>query len=192
SHEGLIEPLRLTGLDVDYLPAEQVDAQRDLTLFITTEGTLTGRLAYAADLFEERTVTTLAADYLVALAELAHRPGTAVGALGLTGPPRSVPATAPGPAPAGDVDPDDPLLALVADVWGDVLGQPGVTPGDDFFLAGGTSMAAMRLCARLSQELDLKVPVRLLFGASRLSAFTARIHQLVAAQMSQDRTNENR
>ncbi|WP_018791302.1 condensation domain-containing protein [Salinispora arenicola] len=191
SHEGLIEPLELTGLRTDYLPAEQVDAQRDLTLFITTEGALTGRLAYAADLFDKRTIATLVADYLTVLDAAANRPGTGVGDLVLQGPPRKTAAPAPQPTPASTA-PDDTLLPLVREAWAAVLNRPDVTPVDDFFLLGGTSMAAMRLCTRLSYELGIRVPVRSLFGASRLSAFTARVHDLVATHLSHDRPSDNR
>ncbi|EDY51700.1 dimodular nonribosomal peptide synthetase [Streptomyces clavuligerus] len=52
-------------------------------------------------------------------------------------------ASASGPAGSGEA------LALVADIWRDVLGVTEAAPGDDFFRLGGTSLQIALLATRL-------------------------------------------
>jgi hypothetical protein len=42
-------------------------------------------------------------------------------------------------------------------VWREMLGSPAIAPEDNFFEAGGTSLAAARLASRLSVQLELSV-----------------------------------
>ncbi|WP_052350937.1 non-ribosomal peptide synthetase [Myxococcus stipitatus] len=48
-------------------------------------------------------------------------------------------------------------------LWKEVLEQPGVDVGDDFFTVGGDSILAMRLLARLEEEFGLPLPLAVLF-----------------------------
>lgn len=160
SHEGAIAPLALAGLDVSYLPLLDSDsgAQRDLTLYVNAAS---GAISYAADLFLPDTVSRLVEDVLSVLAVGAVRPSTQLADL------------------SGRVS-SAHLLPVVARVWGDVLNRPRVDPGEDFFRLGGTSMAAMQVCSRLSAELGVKVPVRTLFAGSRLSDFVQSLQLMVS------------
>ncbi len=67
--------------------------------------------------------------------------------------PRAQKAIAPRPEGAA---------ALIAQLWSDILGTP-VGPDDNFFAAGGHSLAAARVAARLREQLGSNVPLRLLF-----------------------------
>lgn len=71
--------------------------------------------------------------------------------------------------------------AEVARVWREVLHLDEVTEQTGFFEAGGTSLAAMRACARLSTALGATVPVGLLLGGSRFEEFAAAVEELVAS-----------
>ncbi|MEV6137026.1 amino acid adenylation domain-containing protein [Nocardia sp. NPDC051990] len=65
---------------------------------------------------------------------------------------------------------------LVASVFTELL-APATPVGadDDFFELGGNSLIATRLVARLGAASDTRVPVRLLFEASTVSALAARL-----------------
>jgi acyl carrier protein len=60
---------------------------------------------------------------------------------------------------------DEAVLRIVADV----LGVPQVSPTDSIYDFGGTSLQAMRICARLSKELGLRVSPELLFDSDTLA-----------------------
>jgi amino acid adenylation domain-containing protein len=70
---------------------------------------------------------------------------------------------------------------LVA-VWGAVLGVPAGSVEDDFFAAGGHSLAAMRLVAALRQELRRDVAVEDVFAARTLGGLAKRVG--AAAELS--------
>ncbi|WP_326696603.1 amino acid adenylation domain-containing protein [Streptomyces sp. NBC_01754] len=55
--------------------------------------------------------------------------------------------------------PDSEAAAVVARAWADVLGVPVRSGGDTFFDAGGHSLGAMRLVARLRADLDRDVRI---------------------------------
>ncbi|MBR9839313.1 MAG: amino acid adenylation domain-containing protein [Rhodobacteraceae bacterium] len=62
------------------------------------------------------------------------------------------------PAPASDrpggAAPDSPTERLLAALYAEILGLPApAATGTDFFLAGGDSLGAVRLCLRLEEEL---------------------------------------
>jgi mycobactin peptide synthetase MbtE len=63
---------------------------------------------------------------------------------------------------------------LVA-VWSAVLGVPAGSAEDDFFAAGGHSLAAMRLVAAIRQELRRDVAVEDVFAARTLGGLAARV-----------------
>jgi amino acid adenylation domain-containing protein len=57
----------------------------------------------------------------------------------------------------------DPVAALVAQAWCEVLGAAALPSGVNFFEAGGHSLLAVRLVARLREAFALDVPLRLVF-----------------------------
>ncbi|ADU06383.1 AMP-dependent synthetase and ligase [Micromonospora sp. L5] len=50
-----------------------------------------------------------------------------------------------------------PAEARVRAIWAEIIGNPGAGPDDSFFSAGGDSLAAVRLAARLSAESGVPV-----------------------------------
>ncbi|WP_229401791.1 acyl carrier protein [Micromonospora okii] len=67
--------------------------------------------------------------------------------------------------PAASTGTDEAVLRIVADV----LNVPHVSPADSFYDFGGTSLQAMRICARLSKELGLRVGPEVLFDSDTLA-----------------------
>ncbi|MCF3940187.1 amino acid adenylation domain-containing protein [Gordonia sp. GW1C4-4] len=69
---------------------------------------------------------------------------------------------------------------LVAAVWAEVLDVPLTEFGadTDFFEAGGTSLSATRVTARLSAATDVDVPVRVLFEARTVREVAALVDDL--------------
>lgn len=79
-----------------------------------------------------------------------------------------------------DVTPGPPRTyaeQLTAEVWRQVLGACEVDRADNFFLLGGSSRAALRVAAALTERLGAKVPVRLVYQYSDLSAFAGQLPQ---------------
>jgi acyl carrier protein len=62
-----------------------------------------------------------------------------------------------------------------------VLGREELDADSHFFRLGGTSMSAMQLCARLTADLGVTIPIRAVFECARLGAFAARVEELGAA-----------
>src|SRR6185437_3065453 len=67
------------------------------------------------------------------------------------------------PASTAAWHPAGPVTKAVAAIWHEVLGQPAVSADDDFFGAGGHSIAAMRLVAELRSELGKAVSIEDVF-----------------------------
>jgi amino acid adenylation domain-containing protein len=83
------------------------------------------------------------------------------------------------------VAPGTPTETLVAAVWTEVLGLPGVGVDDDFFALGGHSFAATRVIGRLRLELGLDAPLRLLFERPVLADLAAALDTALDAARDQ-------
>ncbi|UYP19739.1 amino acid adenylation domain-containing protein [Rhodococcus sp. Z13] len=79
------------------------------------------------------------------------------------------------------VAPRTDLEATVASVIGGVLGIADLGVTDDFFALGGNSLTAVRVAARLREELGREIPVRLVFEAPTVAELAARIPAAGAA-----------
>ncbi|WP_409473452.1 phosphopantetheine-binding protein [Streptomyces sp. HC307] len=62
-----------------------------------------------------------------------------------------------------------------ATAWAAVLNGAVPAETDNFFQTGGTSLKALRLCARLSSLLGHKVPVKVLLKNSTFGAFVSAL-----------------
>ncbi len=60
----------------------------------------------------------------------------------------------------------------VARIWGDILALDHIEDGTDFFDAGGTSLAALRMISRVNRELETKLALTSLLQAPSFDAFT--------------------
>jgi acyl transferase domain-containing protein/thioesterase domain-containing protein len=72
----------------------------------------------------------------------------------------------------------NPVEAMLAEVWRELLGIEDVVAQDDFFALGGHSLAAVRLFARIRKHYGVDLPLATLFQAPTLGALA----QLVAQQ----------
>ncbi len=89
--------------------------------------------------------------------------------------PDEVADTAPYEAPRNEVE------EVLAAAFASVLDRPRVGIRDDFFQIGGHSLLAMVLLARASKELDVEVPLGLLFEAPTVAELASRIDELKAS-----------
>jgi thioesterase domain-containing protein/acyl carrier protein len=71
----------------------------------------------------------------------------------------------------------NPVEAVLADVWRELLGVDDVAPDDDFFALGGHSLAAVRLFARIRKQYSVDLPLATLFQAPTLGALAALVAQ---------------
>ncbi|HEU4731249.1 MAG TPA: amino acid adenylation domain-containing protein [Kofleriaceae bacterium] len=76
---------------------------------------------------------------------------------------------------AAAAEPIDPLERLVLEIWRDVLGRDQVGTEDSFFAAGGHSLLAARVVARVGDLLGLETSIRAVFEAPRVSEFAAQL-----------------
>jgi Phosphopantetheine attachment site len=72
-------------------------------------------------------------------------------------------------APEGDLE------ELIATVQAEILDVDRVGRGDNYYDLGGTSLQAMRICARVERETGYKVMPAWLFESAVLSDFASRI-----------------
>jgi acyl-CoA synthetase (AMP-forming)/AMP-acid ligase II/acyl carrier protein len=83
---------------------------------------------------------------------------------------------------AGEDQPPAPgLESQVARLWSEVLGVESVGRHDDFFGLGGDSLTAVRLVARMRQELRREVPIRLVFEQPALADLAAALEEAAGA-----------
>ncbi|MDV8075435.1 amino acid adenylation domain-containing protein [Rhodococcus sp. IEGM 1370] len=72
-------------------------------------------------------------------------------------------------------EPSSETERIVAAVFADVLGLTRVGLDDDFFELGGNSLVATQVVARAGGAVDASIPVRLLFDASTVAAFSSAV-----------------
>ncbi|MFD3745032.1 non-ribosomal peptide synthase/polyketide synthase [Nocardia sp. NPDC058633] len=81
------------------------------------------------------------------------------------------------PAPVFDTAayraPETAAEQVVAAAFAEVLGLDRVGRDDDFFDLGGNSLLATRLMARISTDLDVRIPIRQLFDTTTVLALAA-------------------
>jgi amino acid adenylation domain-containing protein len=90
------------------------------------------------------------------------------------------PATGAG-AGHGAAAPRTPVAALLAGIWGEVLGRAEVGAGDDFFDLGGHSLLVGQVLTRVRAACGVELPVRAAFEARTLAALTRRVEEALRA-----------
>jgi acyl-CoA synthetase (AMP-forming)/AMP-acid ligase II/NAD(P)-dependent dehydrogenase (short-subunit alcohol dehydrogenase family)/acyl carrier protein len=87
---------------------------------------------------------------------------------------KTSPAGGPSSARRG---PRSPLESQVVEIWKDVLGVGDVGIDDDFFGLGGDSITATQVVARLTDALQVDVPLRRIFDAPTVAGLAAAIDE---------------
>jgi len=87
--------------------------------------------------------------------------------------------TATGPAPF--VAAQGATEQLIARQFAEVLGTSPVGAHDSFFALGGDSVSAVRLVARLRDQLQMEIPLMAVFERERVNELAARIDLMQAA-----------
>lgn len=77
--------------------------------------------------------------------------------------------------------PKSDLERLIASVWSEVLGIEKIGIDSNFFNIGGHSLLAMQVVARLSDSLNLNVPLRLMFERRSIRGLAEAISSLQTA-----------
>lgn len=73
------------------------------------------------------------------------------------------------------------VAEIVRRRWCEVLETAQATEDDDFFLSGGHSLLAVRLTAALREDLEVRIPVSVLFETKTLESYAGRVADLVRA-----------
>ncbi len=81
----------------------------------------------------------------------------------------------------GYVAPRNPIEALLAGIWSELLGREAVSVEDDFLEIGGHSLLAARVVSRVRQVFDVELPLRTLFETRTVRGLAARVEALLAA-----------
>jgi acyl carrier protein len=81
------------------------------------------------------------------------------------------------------VAPRTPVEEIVAEVWATMLGVERVGVHDNFFALGGDSLAAMRVVVHLRKELDIELPMQVIFDSYTLADVAAVIEDRLLTQL---------
>lgn len=78
---------------------------------------------------------------------------------------------------------------VLVDIWREVLQNPDIDVDDEFFTAGGYSMLAPRVTARIFEVLGADVPVRAVFDHPRLRDLAAHVDSDAGGRRAADSAN---
>lgn len=177
------------GLTVDWHTIDTGATLYDLVMHVAeTGGELAVQLTYNSAVLSAAAADDLALDFRTIVAAAAAEPTTKVDQLLAALPVRTYER-----ADTGDADDaPEPEIALyeapvgerelrLAALWSAALGRPEIGRHDDFFLLGGTSLAATRVISQILDEFDVRVSLRELFESPTV-ATAARLIEAAAAQ----------
>ncbi|HEY0022710.1 MAG TPA: amino acid adenylation domain-containing protein [Longimicrobium sp.] len=85
------------------------------------------------------------------------------------------------PSTAAPVEPRTVTERVIAEIWTEVLGVENMGVEADFFVLGGHSLKATQVLARISQRLEVELPLRVLFETPTVAGLAAAVEAAVAA-----------
>lgn len=88
--------------------------------------------------------------------------------------------------PAATREPDEALLAEMADVWEEILGTRPLRPEDDLFALGPSSLAVVRIAQKVRERWGCELPLSVLFQHATLRSMTRAV-ALADAESSSER-----
>lgn len=184
--------LSLEGAETEEIPFDPPVAKHDLTLlFDEVDGALLGRLEYNGNIFDQATAQALAASYgelacavvawprrrLSAVVELSP---SAMALASKTAVSENSTDGSGGVENVTSVPPQGATVQTVARIWSTVLGNADVRTDEDFFSAGGSSMAMMKVNLEIYRELGLELPVARLFENPTVLGMARYLDRVVA------------
>ena len=142
-----------------------------LSVMIAGGAAISLRVTFDARYFDAASALEMARGLRAAILALIVSGGERVSALLATLPEPSRPLDATTSNATAFVAPRTATEAVLADVWGDMLGVERVGVHDDFFRLGGYSLVATQIVSRVRSTLQLDVPVRLIFQHPTVARF---------------------
>ncbi len=82
--------------------------------------------------------------------------------------------------PLEDEPPRGEMEQLIVSVWAEVLSTEVSSRYDDFFLLGGSSMAAVHVSAELTDRLGFRVRPRVVYEYTELAELAERLNSMRA------------
>ncbi|MEV6977969.1 amino acid adenylation domain-containing protein [Kitasatospora sp. NPDC093806] len=116
--------------------------------------------------------------YLVFLPEL---PLTRVGKLDRKALPDPV---AEGTSPTGEQAPGNLQEEIIADIWAEALGLPGIGVESDFFELGGHSLLATQVVSKVRAAFEVELPLRTLFENRTVAELARAVEEAVIADIA--------
>ena len=169
---------RIGDLELEPLTVERSTSALDQTWFAwETAAGLELLVEFKTELWDLATIETWLERFERLLGQALAAPDRPIEELHGFGEPRALPAPSATkrPAPAAATAADPAHLALVSEVWRELLEIDRVAPTDDFFALGGHSLMATRVQTRLRQRLGVELPLSELFEHPTLAGLAARI-----------------
>jgi len=162
-------------MDLEWIGANTSKFDLMLEVFERPDGLL-ARFEYDSDLFFPSTIATFAERFQVLLEGIVGHPEWCLADLPWATPAEHIQVAAGAwdrddsqPSPL-EVEQQSSATAEVEQrviaIWKDVLQVETLEPNQDFFSAGGHSMLAIELIARLRDELEVNLPLAVVFEAS--------------------------
>jgi amino acid adenylation domain-containing protein len=164
--------LRLRDVEAELTDVPTGSAKFDLDVGLVQGTRITGSLEYSAELFQQRTVERLWQEYAGVLTA-----GLADGSVALSKLGRPEAAADDLPAGAGD----ERLTAIrdrVRTLWTSTLNLTEVDEDEDFFVLGGNSLTAILVISQLREQLNLELPIAMVFEESSVNALARAIYEL--------------
>jgi len=88
------------------------------------------------------------------------------------------------------VDPEDGVEALLAEIWQEVFADDRVIGAlDHFFDSGGNSLLATKVAARISDRLEVELPLRTVFEAPVLRDQAAILETILLTELEGEPTS---
>lgn len=82
------------------------------------------------------------------------------------------------------IKPANALEEILVSIWAEVMKLQTISTDDDFFHLGGTSLEAIRMVARIENEIDYKLPVNYIFQYTSIQSLASYILEDMQAQLS--------
>jgi amino acid adenylation domain-containing protein len=184
-------PLALLGLEAEPVQVTADAAKFELSVHVAEEADgIEIAFAGRGELFSERRLGELLADFVAVLAAVVATPEVRLSSLL----PAVVPQSAP-PVVAGTTANDPAALQLpaapldeleqrLAGIWRALLAVESVSADDDFFAIGGHSLLATRMVARIADQLGVELPLISVFEAPTLRGLAARVQAALQRKRS--------